>query len=70
MARRVLGLGPGIKKAIEADPVIPEKTLKDQFEKLILYPLLDTAHPLTAILLIVINALDECELDDNIRVIL
>ena len=70
LARRVLGLGPGIKKAIEADPAIPEKTLKDQFEKLILYPLLDTAHPPAAVLLIVIDALDECEPDDDIRVIL
>jgi len=70
LARRVLGLRPGIKKAIEADPAIPEKTLKDQFEKLILYPLLDTAHPPAAVLLIVIDALDECEPDDDIRVIL
>ncbi len=70
LARRVSGLGPGIKKAIEADLAISEKTLKDQFEKLILYPLLDTAHLSAAVLLIVIDALDECEPDNNIRVIL
>jgi hypothetical protein len=39
LACRVSGLAPEIKKAIEADPAISEKTLKDQFEKLILHPL-------------------------------
>ena len=70
LARRVSGLGPEIQKAIEADPAISERTLKDQFEKLVLYPLLDTAHLPAAVLLIVIDALDECEPDNDIRVIL
>jgi len=63
-------LWPEIKKAIEGDPVISEKTLKDQFEKLILHPLLAVAHPPALVLLIVIDALDECERDSDIRVIL
>ena len=67
---RISGRGPGIKKAIEADPAIAEKTLKDQFEKLILDPLSNTAHLPVAVLFIVIDALDECQPDDNIRVIL
>jgi hypothetical protein len=70
LACRVSGLRPGFKKAIEADPAISEKNLKDQFEKLILDPLLDTAHLPAAVLFIVIDALDECQPDDNIRVIL
>lgn len=70
LVSRVSGLGPGIKKAIEADPDISEKNLKDQFEKLILHPLLDSAYPQAAVLLIVIDALDECELDNDIRMIL
>ncbi|OCK72831.1 hypothetical protein K432DRAFT_250612, partial [Lepidopterella palustris CBS 459.81] len=70
LARRVSRLGSGIKKAIEADPAISEKTLKDQFEKLILHPLLDVAHSPDLVLLIVIDALDECERDSDIRVIL
>ncbi|KAF2452238.1 hypothetical protein BDY21DRAFT_257283, partial [Lineolata rhizophorae] len=56
--------------AIEADPAISEKTLKDQFENLILHPLSGIAHPPALELLVVIDALDECEPDDNIRVIL
>jgi hypothetical protein len=70
LARRLSELGSGIKKAIEADPAISEKALKDQFEKLILQPLLDVAHPPALVLLIVIDALDECEQDKDIRVIL
>jgi hypothetical protein len=70
LARRISELGPGVKKAIEADPAISEKALKDQFEKLILYPLLDMARRPVLILLIVIDALDECEQDSDIRVIL
>ncbi|KAF1948113.1 hypothetical protein CC80DRAFT_486595 [Byssothecium circinans] len=70
LARRISELGPGVKKAIEADPAISEKALKDQFEKLILHPLLDVAHPPASVLLVVIDALDECERDNDIRVIL
>ncbi|KAF1976519.1 vegetative incompatibility protein HET-E-1 [Bimuria novae-zelandiae CBS 107.79] len=70
LAHRVSELGPGIKKAIEADPAISEKTLKDQFEKLILHPLLDIAHLPALVLLIVIDALDECEPDNDIRLVL
>ncbi|KAF1978793.1 hypothetical protein BU23DRAFT_524319 [Bimuria novae-zelandiae CBS 107.79] len=70
LARRLSELGSGVKKAIEADPVISEKALKDQFEKLILQPLLNVAHPPVLVLLIVIDALDECEQDSDIQVIL
>ncbi|KAF2738129.1 hypothetical protein EJ04DRAFT_429802 [Polyplosphaeria fusca] len=70
LSLRVLELRPGVKKAIEADPAISEKTLKDQFEKLILQPLLEVAHLPAMVLLIVIDAMDECERDDDIRVIL
>jgi hypothetical protein len=37
----ILGLMAGIRKAIDADPGISEKALKDQFEKLILQPLIE-----------------------------
>ena len=67
---RLPELIPGVKKAIEADPAISEKALKDQFEKLILQPLLEVAHLPTLVLLIVIDALDECERDNDIKVIL
>ncbi|OCK79260.1 hypothetical protein K432DRAFT_252439, partial [Lepidopterella palustris CBS 459.81] len=63
-------LRSGIRKAIDADPTISEKALKDQFEKLILQPLSGTALVKALELTIVIDALDECERDDDIRAIL
>ena len=61
----------GITKAIDADPVISEKALKDQFEKLILQPLLEIRQaPNASGLIIVIDALDECERKEDIQVIL
>ncbi|KAJ9481264.1 hypothetical protein VN97_g12229 [Penicillium thymicola] len=63
---------PGIQKAISDDPHFAAKSLKDQFDKLLLRPLLDseqsTGQSPTAV--IVIDALDECEVDNDIRVIL
>ena len=54
------------------DPGISEKTLKDQFEKLILQPFLEMKRsPLKGSgLIIVIDALDECEREKDIQVIL
>jgi len=46
---------PGIRKAIDADPVISEKVLKDQFEKLILQPLSEANQaPLYALELVIV----------------
>src|SRR5436309_5555459 len=53
----VLGLISGIRKAIDADPAISEKALKDQFEKLILRPLSQVALIRALKLTIVIDAL-------------
>jgi hypothetical protein len=66
------GLGPLIGKAIDADPAISEKTSKGQFEKLILHPL-SKIHdvPLQTLrLFVVVDALDECEREKDIRTIL
>ena len=69
---RVPGMGPGIRKAIDADPAIPGKALKDQFEKLILQPLLEVgqAPSRDLDLVVVVDALDECEREEDIQVIL
>ena len=63
---------PGIRKAIDAVPTISEKALKDQFEKLILQPLLEASHASSCDLnlVIVVDALDECEQEEDIRAIL
>ncbi|MCJ1349815.1 hypothetical protein MMC31_008056, partial [Peltigera leucophlebia] len=62
----------GITKAIDADPAISKKALKDQFQKLILQPLLEIRQaPLNASRpIIVIDALDECERKEDIQAIL
>jgi WD40 repeat protein len=64
---------PGVRKAIEVDPTISERALKQQFEKLILQPLSETKHALPQALklvVVVVDALDECEREEDIRAIL
>lgn len=61
---------PSIQKAIEDDPSISEKMLREQFEKLVLQPLLEMKDGRTVMMVIVIDALDECEQEDDIRIIL
>ncbi|KAI9764351.1 MAG: hypothetical protein M1840_008489 [Geoglossum simile] len=68
----VPGLISGITKALNANPAIPQKALKDQFEKLILHPLseIQWAPPTTLAHIIVIDALDKCKREEDIRAIL
>jgi hypothetical protein len=63
----------GIQQAIDDDPYISEKSLGEQFDKLLLQPLLNVDMNQTTTVLIVIDALDECESEerrDDIKVIL
>ncbi|KAJ5948231.1 hypothetical protein N7466_001246 [Penicillium verhagenii] len=62
----------GIKRAIEEDPYISEKALGEQFDKLILQPVLAVKLDRTIKRVIVIDALDECESNnsEDIRIIL
>jgi hypothetical protein len=61
---------PGIREAIASDQAICDKALKDQFEKLIFQPL-DEIESLQGLkLVLVIDAMDECERDQDIRAIL
>lgn len=62
-------LADGILEAIETDPDISEKSLREQFNKLILLPL-QTQEPNQRTIIIVIDALDECEKNEDIRTIL
>lgn len=63
-------LKSGIIKALDADPAISEKALQVQFEKLIFKPLSETFLPKALGLIVVIDALDECERDEDVRAIL
>ena len=58
-----------VRKAIDADPLVFERSLKDQFEKLIYQPLSDlSTYPFKLVL--VIDALDECEREGDVKTIL
>jgi hypothetical protein len=70
LAVRRPDIAPGIQMAIDADPAISEKAFVDQFERLIFKPLSEVAHLQNSAHLIVIDAIDECERDSDIRTIL
>ncbi|KAK3902612.1 hypothetical protein C8A05DRAFT_15350, partial [Staphylotrichum tortipilum] len=65
-------LAPYVRAAIEDDPSVTSKALREQFEKLILKPLGNLKGGLGGIkeVVLVIDALDECERDNDIRVII
>jgi hypothetical protein len=63
----------GVQKAIKDDPYISEKALGEQFNKLLLQPLINVDLDQTATMVIVIDALDECEsgqYGDDVKAIL
>ncbi|CAN9164932.1 unnamed protein product [Alternaria alternata] len=66
------GMLAGIRKTLDEDSTISHKALKDQFEKLILQPLLGIkqARSQAVARVVVIDALDECEREADIRTIL
>jgi hypothetical protein len=60
-----------VSEALEADPSVISKSMKEQFEKLILQPLSKVpAQKQTGRFIMVIDALDECEREGDIRNIL
>ncbi|KAF2821770.1 vegetative incompatibility protein HET-E-1 [Ophiobolus disseminans] len=66
------GMLAGIRKTLDEDSAISQRALKDQFEKLILQPLLGVrqARSQAPARVVVIDALDECEQEQDIRAIL
>jgi hypothetical protein len=66
------GMLAGIRKALDEDSAISQRALKDQFEKLVLQPLLGIQQARSPGLarVIMIDALDECEREEDIRAIL
>jgi hypothetical protein len=62
---------PRVQEALKDDPNISEKVLREQFEKLLLGLLLRIEQrEETTIRVIVIDALDECDLESDIGIIL
>jgi hypothetical protein len=69
---RIPRLRPGVKRAIEKDTGISAKSLREQFSRLLLQPLLDLEqlNQQKPFIVIVIDALDECERENDVQVIL
>ncbi|CAI7644813.1 unnamed protein product [Penicillium crustosum] len=67
MVNKIPQMLPGVQKAIDDDPNISEKVLREQFEKLLLDPLFGIEQQEETIRrVIVIDALDECDLEEDI----
>jgi hypothetical protein len=66
------GMLPSIRSALDGDSAISDRALKTQFEKLILQPLLGLQQTSSQVVarVVVIDALDECEQEEDIRAIL
>ncbi|QPC63173.1 hypothetical protein HYE67_005404 [Fusarium culmorum] len=65
-------VAPFIKNAADADSAIADKAVREQFEKLVQEPLLKATATLLSrpSVVIVVNALDECERDADIKCVL
>lgn len=75
LARQMVVMIPAmsslVSEAIEVDPTLMEKSMKEQFEKIILQPFFKLSDPQKSLRrVIVIDALDECEREGDIKVIL
>jgi hypothetical protein len=63
---------PAIQRALSDEPEIAGKSLKDQFDKLVFQPLLslETSDTQPTTIVIVVDALDEGERDEDMRLII
>ncbi|KFY78543.1 hypothetical protein V499_02323 [Pseudogymnoascus sp. VKM F-103] len=72
LVQKLPSLAPHIRHAIEADPAISNKALKQQFETLVIQPFskirLDPQKSLSIV--IVVDALDECNREEDLCVII
>lgn len=68
LTRRDPTIASLVKEAIETDPSISRRAMPEQFDKLILQPLslLQRKEPIV----IIVDALDECDGDDNAKLII
>jgi hypothetical protein len=72
LARKLPSLAPHVQNAIEADPGISKKALKQQFDTLVLQLLGKIrTDPLKSLsIVIVVDTLDECDGDKDVRIII
>ncbi|KAL8329143.1 hypothetical protein RB597_004737 [Gaeumannomyces tritici] len=62
-------LAPHVRNAIESDPAIVDKSKEDQFEKLFLEPLDKCMGDFPGPLAVVVDALDECDREEDATVL-
>jgi hypothetical protein len=67
---KVLGLDTLVAEAITSNPLVFNKALGEQFDKLIYQPLQNLSIHGCATLIVVVDALDECEKEGDIETIL
>ncbi|KAL5089055.1 hypothetical protein Trisim1_005912 [Trichoderma cf. simile WF8] len=69
---RIPGMADHLRKVIDSEPQISTKSLKQQFERLVLEPIscLKPANRQPSFLVVVIDALDECDDNQDVQVIL
>ena len=72
LVQKLPSFAPHVQNAIEADPAISRKALKQQFETLVLQPLdkMRTDPQKFSRIVIVIDALDECDREEDVRIII
>jgi hypothetical protein len=69
--RAIPEIRPSVVDAVNQDPQISTRRLKEQFEKLILNPLSQLkTKPIIPVLVIILDALDECDRDDDVKLII
>ncbi|KND90066.1 Vegetative incompatibility protein HET-E-1 [Tolypocladium ophioglossoides CBS 100239] len=69
LTRRIPAIALHVKDAIDNDPAILRKTLREQFDKLVWHPLslIQPNLPNLGPIVIIIDALDECERENDIE---
>ncbi|KAL7911740.1 hypothetical protein GGI35DRAFT_477440 [Trichoderma velutinum] len=70
LVRRIPSIASRIRQVLDFEPQIHEKPLSDQFQKLILDPLKDNPGCWSSNLLIVVDALDECGNEEDMRTLI
>lgn len=70
LVRQIPGLRPYIHKTIDDDPGIAGRALQEQFDKLIFQPFTKVGPTPWVSLTLVIDALDECDREGDVRTIL
>jgi hypothetical protein len=69
LVRAEPALAVSVKEALDTDPTAVEKAMREQFEKLVLEPMSQISAS-TPSLVIVVDALDECEQDADVKLII